>query len=190
VLNVYLDMDGVLANFDKKWNEIHGSDEFNREAFRDYIMNYKIFEELEPMPELEVFADVIKTYKDKFNFQVLSSLGSPMYFEQREETVKQKNNWLERYSITIPTIYVHHKGLKRRFATPHSILVDDTKQNVYDFDDNNGFGIHYQYGEKNFENDKYSKGLEELMNLLHLYRKAETMSYSKTSVIITSKEAK
>lgn len=147
MLTINLDLDGVLANFDKRWQELEGSNKFNRTAFRNQIMENNLFQDLEPMPEMEDFKKFISLYKTSFQFQILSSLGSPIDTKQANEASRQKKMWLLNNGFDIPAIFVHHKGLKRRFATPVSILVDDTKQNIWDFEDNHGVGIHYDHTE-------------------------------------------
>ena len=56
-ITLYLDMDGVLANFDKKFQELktlYEHDEEDHVRFRDAVMKYKIFEDLEYMPDTNV----------------------------------------------------------------------------------------------------------------------------------------
>jgi len=50
MITLYLDMDGVLADFDKEFHK-NGRQEHDSKRFRDAVMNDSLFEKLDMMPE-------------------------------------------------------------------------------------------------------------------------------------------
>jgi hypothetical protein len=59
----------------------------------------------------------------------------------------QKKIWLDTYNITFKQNFVPGKKLKKNFATPTSILIDDTESNIDDWIGAGGIGIlHKDWG--------------------------------------------
>jgi len=52
MITLYLDMDGVLADFHKTYVK-YDPDKSDRKKFRSSVMDYKIFEELDFMPDAQ-----------------------------------------------------------------------------------------------------------------------------------------
>lgn len=124
---LYLDMDGVVADFGALINDYINCGE----GFEDFISDGK-FLELPRMSGFELLMSWVDKNKEYFeSVKFLSSYGgSP----QRAKMYDQKRTWLDKNGLAgYPLLCVRHKGLKKRFATPISILIDDTKQNVWDF---------------------------------------------------------
>lgn len=155
MIKVYFDLDGVLADFDAK-TSMNGK--FSSAVFRREVMEEKIFENLEPM--LSGFKLLKELEKFDVTIEILSSLGSPHSEDMQLEVAEQKKAWLANYGLGHLTAnFVTHKGKKKLFATPHSILIDDTIQNIYDWNENGGLGMFYI-------NDMYYAMFYELNGLL------------------------
>lgn len=143
MITVLFDMDQVVCDFDSYYEGA-----FDKVKFRNLVMNEKMFEKLGWTPNGLKFFNAVHTeledsYLD-YNIQFLSSLGSPVDKELQLESARQKlvwlkNNGLDEYHANFPV----HKGLKKRFATPNSILVDDIAQNIFDFNEHFGHGLLY-----------------------------------------------
>ena len=161
----YIDMDGVLFDFDKAYRNLTNNAPFTKELFEICIMELKIFENLDAMPEFHLFKKLIEHY-DHINFEILSSLGSPKRDEVTWEAMRQKRHCLEKYGINIQSNFVYHKGMKKWFATPNACLIDDQQQNIWDFNEHRGRGIHYDYNTKGDSFLKWSVGIWELDSLL------------------------
>lgn len=146
MITIFWDLDGLLCDYDSYW----GSDKtFNKEKFKLLVMEHQMFEKLLPLAKgVDLFLGVYDYLKDnniKYNFEILSSLGSPNDKELAEEVARQKAVWVRRhFADSIGNLnFVEQKGKKKRFATPTSILIDDTNQNIWDFDECHGHGILY-----------------------------------------------
>lgn len=144
MITIFYDLDGMLCDYDSYW----GFDKtFNKSRFKSEVMDNKMFEKLLPLDKgCDLFwgmYDYLKYNKIQYNFQILSSLGAPNDMELAVEAARQKEIWVRRnFGDCIGNLnFVEQKGKKKRFATPTSILLDDTQQNVWDFNECHGHGI-------------------------------------------------
>jgi 5'(3')-deoxyribonucleotidase len=131
---MFIDMDGVLADFDT----VFGLD-FNKDKFNDFIHSGG-FKNLPLMPNANKLIEELIFLENNFGVyvEILSSLGNTIY---PYEAATDKSEWLLGHGIQWKANFVLHKGLKKRFATPKSILIDDTLQNIYDWEENHGKAV-------------------------------------------------
>lgn len=142
VTQIYLDMDGVIADFNKRYKELYGMNPREAEKhsqfdalFTEFIANGN-FESLDLMPGA---MDAIN-YLRKLHVptQILSSTAS----EKRYDAIsKQKMIWLQKHGITFNPIFVPGKKYKKEYANPTSIIIDDTESVIDDWKAKGGIGI-------------------------------------------------
>jgi hypothetical protein len=137
-LTLYLDMDGVLANFEKEFKR-ENPDKFDRQRFRDAVLKSHIFEKLEMMPDAHVLLDHVAKNRN-LKVEILTSMGTFDPF-QGNETKKQKLNWLRTHNIHYHANFVRSKPEKAKFASKTSILIDDSPGCVEPFVLKGGIGI-------------------------------------------------
>ena len=126
MITLYLDMDGVLCNFEKSYHALPDvvAGEFDRKKFRSAVIDHKIFETLEPMPDArELLNHVSRLHGVKI--EILTSMGTHDPF-QGEQARGQKMRWLEKHNIPYRSNFVRSKEEKAKYATPTSILIDDS----------------------------------------------------------------
>jgi len=142
---IYLDMDGVIADFVKRYNELYHMDPDSKEArknFSNRFMNFiktKQFETLEPMPDTSALIEYLKN--QDVPVEILSSTGRP---ESHEEVARQKTVWLCNHGISFKGNFVPGKELKKNFATPTSLIIDDTLSVITDWQEAGGLAIHHK----------------------------------------------
>lgn len=148
MITIFWDLDNVLADYDSYW----GSDKtFNRVKFREEVMNNMMFQNLIPLSSgVDLFWNINTYLQDnniEYNLQILSSLGAPNDKELAEEAARQKTVWVRKYfgDFIGNLNFCSHKGRKKWFATPTTILLDDVDQNIYDFNECNGHGILFNH---------------------------------------------
>jgi 5'(3')-deoxyribonucleotidase len=142
---IYVDMDGVLANFEKKWVELHGFDpemthkhkKERKEQFKQFVKNHE-FAVLEPMPDMETLVNYLNDKLGNIPKEILSSTA---HEDTYEPISQQKKVWLRKYKIDWKDNYVPGKKHKYKFAEPGYVLIDDDKQNIEDWNKAGGIGI-------------------------------------------------
>ena len=144
-ITLYLDMDGVLANFDKEYRK-YDPQKNDRARFRTAVIDYKIFEDLELMPDARQLLDYVASLVD-VNIEILTSMGT---FDptQGAAAKSQKLVWLAKHGINYPANFVREKKEKAKYATPNSILVDDSPGCVDPFISAGGNAILHASSEK------------------------------------------
>ena len=138
MITLYLDMDGVLCNFDKAYRKITDKKEKDHKYFRSAVMEYKIFEDLEMLPDAQILLDYVKTLD--VNVEILTSMGTyePV---QGAEGKRQKLLWLAAHNINYSANFVRSKEEKSKFAHDRAILVDDSPGCINPFVAKTGHGI-------------------------------------------------
>ncbi len=140
-------MDGVLCDFHKRYKEIFKVcaetvkyKQFHRQ-FDGFIADMN-FATLDMMPDtLELLAALDSLEVPK---EILSSTAS----EARHAAVsKQKRIWLKYHGIKYKQNFVPGKSLKYKFATPNSIIIDDTVSVIDDWNKAGGIGILHKNAE-------------------------------------------
>lgn len=138
MITLYLDMDGVLANFNKRFAEIQTS-EHDHIRFRDAVLQFNIFEDLEFMPDAhELLNHVAKL--ENINVEILTSMGT-FDVERGIAAKRQKMAWLAKHGITYKPNFVRTKTEKAQFAGSTSILVDDSIGCIAPYIKHGGHGI-------------------------------------------------
>ena len=134
ISKIYVDMDGVLCNFEKRYTELYGriKETARRKEFKanfDKFIATNQFATLEAMPDFFV----LKRTLDSLDVpkQILSSTA----YEETYDTIsKQKTDWLSDNKVTWPDpIFVPGKRHKYKFAQPDTIIIDDTLSVIEDW---------------------------------------------------------
>lgn len=138
MITLYLDMDGVIADFHKEYDKIDPNRE-DRKRFRTAVIEDRIFEKLDFMPD----AQELLNYVSKLNgvtVQMLTSVGTHDPF-QGNSAKEQKLNWLNKKNIPWKANFVQDKGQKAVYANATSILIDDSIGCINPFNEAGGYGI-------------------------------------------------
>ena len=157
MITLYLDMDGVLCNFDKAYRA-YDPEKSDRKRFRQAVLDYHIFEDLEMMPDArELFNYVSKL--EGINIEILTSMGT--YDTIQGNAAKyQKMKWLDKYNIPYKANFVRCKEEKALYATPNAILVDDSIGCIKPFNVAGGHGIlHVSADESIRQTDQVIRGI-------------------------------
>ena len=149
---VYLDMDGVLADFFSEWAKMAGIKSGN---YKD-IPSTNIDPTLDKMIGTDFFAQLPKfSTADKLIQMVINRFGSYKILSSplrndHENSKKHKIDWIGRKLKIKPseTIISSNKGsyATQPDGTPN-ILIDDLGRNIQNWMSNGGLGIKYQADE-------------------------------------------
>jgi hypothetical protein len=146
---LYLDMDGVLCFFEKRYKELFGKEVKYSTKERSQKEFYKVwpifiqgknFEDLEKFPGCDKLLAFAKDLQDNHGIKVeiLSSSGGEKF---HNEVTAQKIKWLCDNGITFKANIVPGSDKKAALATPDAVLVDDTDYVIDAYVKAGGIGI-------------------------------------------------
>lgn len=136
-------MDGVLCNFEKRFTELYGKDALGARDRKNFTTNWPNFimdgnfESLEWFPGGKELLDFIQNETD-WEVEILSSSGGEKF---HSEVAAQKVVWLCNKGIPYKANIVPGRKHKTAYATPETILIDDTEDIIVNFNAAGGLGI-------------------------------------------------
>ena len=143
---IYCDMDGVLTNFESRFEHFTGKSpkqyekEFGLEQFWHLIdskIGVRFWVGMDWMPQGKELWNFISPYAP-------SLLTSP----SRDNTSRLgKNLWVKNNLNPKPKVIFAYSKDKQRHANPSSILIDDKKSNIKEWNDSNGIAIRCKDGD-------------------------------------------
>jgi beta-phosphoglucomutase-like phosphatase (HAD superfamily) len=152
IKKIYLDMDGVVADFEKRYTEMFGKSPSEARQTKEFNPHWTKFIETEQFKTLdwwpgaqEFLKFIDDLHKQGIEVEMLTSSGGQKH---HEKVAMQKVHWLCSKGIPYFANVVSGRKLKRNYATPETILVDDTEDVIKAFNDAGGHGIlHKDVGE-------------------------------------------
>jgi len=142
IRQVFLDMDGVLADFELGLQEMLGH-KIDLKGVSDVYDNRKreltakhLFRNLKPMPDAWKLIDW--ALNSGIHTEILTAAGTV----NRTIVIKDKIEWIKQHCTDNWVIIPTFKGSqKAAFAHPKAILVDDRERNIELFIEAGGIGI-------------------------------------------------
>ncbi len=144
---VYLDMDGVLTNFEERFAEKFGYPSMavrNRKHFSTEWPQFIADKEFETLPWHKggkMLLDFVMKHPNITRLEILSSSGG---HDHHDEVARQKGVWLEKENIFFPRNIVPGRRFKADYARANTVLIDDTKDIIDSFNKAGGIGIHHK----------------------------------------------
>ena len=145
MMTLYLDMDGVLCDFDSHWVSLFGrtplqsrdNKEFS-DDWKSFIWNHQ-FEKLPWHPNGKELLEFVRSIPNLHIEMLTSSGGQKFHTSVRE----QKIVWLTKNGINYVPNVVPGRRLKSSYANASTILIDDTFDVIEAFNKAGGTGIHH-----------------------------------------------
>ena len=127
-------MDGVIADFEKRYLKLYGvtpdstrnKKEFG--GFFDRFIEGQNFATLEMMPQANELLEFLRNAP--VPTEILSSTARP---DRHESISKQKEIWLQSHGITFKRNFVPGKQLKKEYAKEDTLIIDDTETVITDW---------------------------------------------------------
>ncbi len=142
IKNIFVDMDGVLADF---VTGVEGPDfldgpllsEQDYDDNKESFINKRLFKNLPPMEGMADLIDFIK--QTKLPWEILSAAGLT---ENRNLAVYDKTAWVKDHVCPYVAVTCTTKGKhKAIYAKPDRVLIDDRLENIEAWEDAGGIGI-------------------------------------------------
>ena len=147
-------MDGVVADFDKRFRDLAGmapkefENKYGKNAFWDFIdegdNKIKFWVGIEPMPGAEKLVSFIAK---NFDYEMLTAPSV------KKQSRLGKSLWIRNWTNkglfpTKPKVNFKPAKRKQEFAAPNHILVDDKPSTIDEWNAAGGIGILYQSAEQ------------------------------------------
>jgi 5'(3')-deoxyribonucleotidase len=165
---IYVDMDGVLADFFAEWAKLAGVKTGNykdippakTDPTLDMMVGTDFFNRLPKFPSADKLLQMVKNFAGGYKI-----LSSPLRGDH-QNSGEWKKVWIKRELPIQPTeiIIVGRKdsyAVNKQDGTPN-ILIDDRGKNIESWRSRGGYGIKYQADEDSL--DVIAKGLEDYKN--------------------------
>lgn len=168
ISEIFVDMDGVLSNFHKKFDELyHAKPEIdypsNNKKKAEYVKRFQEFiatgqfANLDPMPDIELALDFLRTVHKQVPVCILTSTAREEYLD---ELSRQKRIWLREHDIEFHPVFVPGKRYKYYYSKPGRVLIDDTVSNIEEWRSMGGIGIlHKSWQQTIAEYKEYEESL-------------------------------
>lgn len=146
---IYVDMDGVLSDFEGRYTSKFSMTPLQARSGRDrkqfsthwhQFIDDGEFATLPSFSKSELLVNFLTNLEGKFEIALLTSSGG---LDRHNDVMVQKLQWLEDNCIEWPAIVVPGKRFKASFADKNSLLIDDTPANVENFVKAGGFAVLY-----------------------------------------------
>jgi len=161
---IYLDMDGVFCDFNERWHDAFGrTPKQSRECkefssdWTDFIVDGN-FRDLPWAPGGEKLFEYMLALPSDIRIEMLTSSGGQKF---HAEVTDQKTVWLCEHGFPWKANVVAGRGLKKNYATPTSILIDDTYDVIEAFNAAGGIGLWH----KDHDVDTTIETLENLLGI-------------------------
>jgi predicted nucleotidyltransferase len=155
---IYVDMDGVLTDWEKQFERLFGVPVETYEAEHGKEKRYELVHKNSPnfyatMPWMND-GKILYNFIKEFPTEILSHGTDP-------ECIQGKEKWLSNHNITLKQNLVPEREDKAKFATPDSILIDDREDNVNEFIQAGGIGILHKNATDTINKLKETLGVKE-----------------------------
>lgn len=157
---IYIDLDGVLADFFSEWKNITGKNWW--ELDNNLLAIQKIRDEKNfwlNLPLLKNSLKLLRILKD--NNQSYHILSSPLQNDQK--CINQKKRWVKNMLKFYPPQKVIISSEKEKYAKDNlslpNLLIDDFGINIKKWENNGGIGIKHK-------DHKFTRTKEKLLNLI------------------------
>lgn len=149
---IYVDMDGVIADFYKRYHDMFNIAPEDARYKEQFSSNFPRFIETQQFATLDLMPDAreLLNFLDKLDIpkEILSSTARP---ENDASISMQKARWLATHNISYKANFVPGKQHKYHYATPNSIIIDDTRSVIEDWNKAGGIGIHHKNAKETIE---------------------------------------
>jgi FMN phosphatase YigB (HAD superfamily) len=142
---IYLDMDGVLSDFERRYREIFGTDPALVRAHKQFSEHWTEFVEGHHFNCLDYHEGALELLEFlqglDVEIEILSSSGGEKYHNIVEQ---DKIIWLCEHGIPYHPNIVSGRSKKKLYAEAGAVLIDDTEDNIKQFIEAGGEGIYHK----------------------------------------------
>lgn len=144
---LYLDLDGVFADFYPAAREVLGVDYASLHPEQAWARLDKVprfFRSLQPLPQAKAFFQAIEEIAQQHGLSLAFLTAMPRPTNQLVSAAADKREWV-RHELGTQTTVIMVAGAKAKTlcVSPDSVLIDDALRNVQAWRSAGGTGIHH-----------------------------------------------
>jgi hypothetical protein len=144
ITKIYLDMDGVIADFNKRYKERYKMEPREAEEHKEFDKFFTQFIADGEFADLDLMSDAMELIDYLRSLDVPTEILSSSASEKRDAQIRpQKMEWLKKNNIEFPAIIVPGKRHKKDYSNKNTLLIDDTGVNIDQWRREGGIGIHH-----------------------------------------------
>ncbi len=152
ISRIFVDLDGVIFDFDKVFNEMSGPvDKTDRQLWFSHFRKFvdrKGFANLPLLPDAAglMLELSVRTYVP---IDILTACGGPQtHFEARDQKMQAVEKHVKP-RMNVGTVWcVQSSAKKQWFSQPGHLLIDDYEKNVLEWRSHGGIAIHHTSAEQ------------------------------------------
>ena len=142
ITKIYLDMDGVIADFNKRYREQYKMEPREAEKNKEFDKYFDKFIADGEFATLDLMPDAMQLIDYLRGLNVPTDILSSTASEKRDSAIRpQKLEWLKKHNIEFHSILVPGKRYKKDYSNTKSVLIDDTQVNIDQWRREGGIGI-------------------------------------------------
>jgi 5'(3')-deoxyribonucleotidase len=159
---IYIDMDGVVADFNSKASGILGREvgwgvhDITGEEWKLIAQHKNVYRQLPLITESVRMVALCRSFSSKFYVGFLTAVP-------RQTTMPQagtdKAEWIKEHFSDVPVHFGPHSKDKRRWCKHLDLLIDDKPENIHEWVDAGGCGILHSGTEKHH----YDRTIDNIM---------------------------
>ena len=135
-------MDGVIANFEKRYIELFEAMPSRDDKSNKFGKNFDMFIDTKQFAILEMMPDARQLISFLESIDIPTKILSSTASQKRHEAIApQKEQWLDEHNIKFERIFVPGKQFKYKYADSESLIIDDTVSVIDDWRRNGGHAI-------------------------------------------------
>lgn len=141
---LYLDMDGVVADFDGYARQVLKTDKTTHswppELWEKIASNQRLYRDLEKTPEADQLVQICKKICSQKKWRLIFLTAVPKG-DDMPWAYYDKINWVQRYYPDIPVHFGPYSNKKWRHCKEGDILIDDRPSNIAEWNSAGGLAI-------------------------------------------------
>jgi 5'(3')-deoxyribonucleotidase len=143
---IYIDMDGVVADFDSYTSNIVGRsvgwdhDDLTSEEWAILAKIPNLYLQLPLIEQSVPMVGLCKSFASRVNIEFLTAIPRKTTMPT---AAQDKTDWINKYFPGIPVNFGPYSHDKYKWARPGDILIDDKKSNIEEWGAAGGIPIHH-----------------------------------------------
>lgn len=139
---IFLDMDGVIADFTKRYRELYKMNPEDARTHREFDSFFQKFISDGEFENLDLMPGAMELIQFLRNADPPTVILSSTANEKNYDAIsKQKTVWLKKHDIDFQRKFVPGKRHKYKSARPDTIIIDDTESVITDWRNAGGVAI-------------------------------------------------